>query len=176
LKTAQAIRAEPFTVSSGAQLSRRPFSGRTPAAAPRFITAAAQSFFLTACLAVTRLLELNPCIFWAGIAIGIHGPGGVYLFDGIADIRNCIFSGNMGNWSGAITALDMQTVFTNCTFTGNQGDYNATLSALAWLVSEPIAAGMIEINNCIFKDNTVLGRPEVIDGKAGVSKTIHTFR
>jgi len=98
-------------------------------------------------------------------SFSLTGPGGVYLASGTADIRNSSFSGNTGDQSGAITAFNMETVFTNCTFTGNKGGSYASVSALAYDIPEPIAAGMIEIYNCIFNDNAVAGSPEVIDGK-----------
>ena len=97
--------------------------------------------------------------------ITIEGAGAMLLYGGMADISNCIFSGNSGLHNGGVTMFSTKTRIDNCVFVGNRGWEGASLSGVFIGESEEIVnSKMYTVNNCIFRDNNNLDGSEVFDG------------
>lgn len=84
----------------------------------------------------------------------------------ISEIRNCLFEGNTGRYSGAFLNGNGTVNFDHCTFAGNRSDeqYNASFTFL-YLGDDP-SCGVSTLNNCIFTDNQNGYGSDVYDGNA----------
>ncbi len=86
-------------------------------------------------------VELNRCTFARNRIAGAFIIG-----CNEAQIRQCLFAGNLSNESICVFRVRIGATIANCTFVGNRA---ATLSIIdTWYMQEPVI-----ITNCIFRDN-----------------------
>lgn len=103
------------------------------------------------------------------------GNGGAVLMNGGGQILNCYFFNNQGNSGGAVhcgTADNFSSTITNCLFENNRalGGINNLGGAL-----RSQAKGILQVNNCIFKNNTAAAAGSAVHVQLTVTTNFTTL-